>query len=530
MRLVAAQFLGGTAEWAAVIALLVYAFERGGARATGLTSLATFAAPLLAAPLIAIAGAAHPLQTIRRAGLGLCAVFSASAAIAASADVGLAIVVVLGVIALGGLTVLAATGSSLVPAAVHTPRELVVANLWLGHCSAVCVLIGPLFASVLLAVGTPASTLLGCAALFVAALLLSSIDAGPPAHESTVHPAREALDAARSLLRRPGGPGLLTVSFARHALVGALDVLMVVIAFEAIDIGGTGAALLNAAFGAGAVLSVLVATLVLRGTRLAPAIVAATASIAVLCGVLAGALEVVPAFAIIAVLGLAAALVNTLSRMMLQRCADPRSLGQVFSLLALTDGVALIVGSLVAQVTLAVADVEAALVAVGTLLGLLSLGSVRSVWLADANADVPVAPMSLLRHTAVFRSLPPFELETLARSAVYLEVHRGDVVIRQGDIGDRFYVVSTGDFVVEMSGRHIRTVTRGGDFGEVALLADVPRTATVTATSAGVLLCIDRPTFLTAVTGSDTSREAAWGAVRTMDLDTPIPDLDRRSD
>jgi hypothetical protein len=527
---VGAQFLGGTAEWAAVIALLVYAFERGGARATGLTSLATFVAPLLAAPIIAVAGAAHRLQVIRRTGLAMCAVFCLCAGLAAMADMPLVVVVACGVVALGGLTVLAATGSSLVPAAVHTPRELVVANLWLGHCSAVCVLIGPLFATAVLALGTPASTLLGCAGLMLAAFALTCIDPGPPAHPPTVHPVRGAVDAARSLVRRPGGPGLMAVSFARNALVGALDVLMVVVAFDAIDIGGTGAALLNAAFGAGAVCSVFAATLALRGTRLAPAIIGATASTAVLCAVLAGTLDVVPAFLIVAALGLAAALVNTLSRMMLQRCADPRSLGQVFSLLALTDGVALIAGSVVAQVVLAAADVEAALLAVGGLLGLLSVGSLRSVWRADASADVPVAPMSLLRHTSTFDALPPLELESLARSAVYLEVDRGSVVIRQGDVGDRYYVVSAGEFDVEMNGRHMRTARRGEAFGEVALLADVPRTATVTAATPGVLLSVDRVAFLTALTGSDTSRQAAWGVVRAMELDTPLPAVDRVPD
>lgn len=522
VRVVGAQFLGGTVEWAGTIALLVFAFERGGARATGLASLASFTAPLVTAPAIAVGCAAFPLARVRQAGLAVHALASVLAGVAMFADLPIPFVVVAAMLALGGLTVLAATGSSMIPAIVHTPRELVTANLWMGHAAAICVLTGPLFAAALMTVGSPALVMVGCAGLSSVALGLSVVDAGPPALRSAVHPVRETLESARTLARRPGAAGAVAVSFARHVLVGALDVLIVVIAFDAVDIGGAGAGLLSSAFGAGALLSLFVAGRVLRGERLAaPVVVALTAS-AGLCVVLAGALEVVPAFVILTVLGLSAAVVNTVSRMLVQRSADPRSLGQIFGLMALTDGVALLAGSLLAQVTLAVVDLRGALVAVGAVIGAIAAASVRSVRRTDDAAVVPVVQMSLLRHTPVFAPLPALELEPVARSATYHDVEAGEVVIRQGDHGDRFYVVVAGEFDVVMSGRHIRRAERTHTFGEVALLADVPRTATVTAATPGVLLAIDRVSFLTAVTGSDTSAQAAWGAVRAMDLDTSL--------
>lgn len=529
LRIVATQFLGGTVEWALVIALLVHSFERGGAKAAGLASLAAFTAPLAAAPLVAVACASHRLQAIRRLGLAACAVTSAAAGGAALVDLPLPLVVGAGMLAVGSLTVLAATGSSLVPAAVRTPRELVVANLWLGHCSAIGVLVGPLFASGLLALGSPSSALLGCAALAALAVVVSLLDAGPPAADVVVHPVRDTVDAARSLLRSPGGSGLIAVSFARHTLIGAFDVLTVVIAFDALDIGGAGAGLLNAAFGAGAVLSLVATSLALRATRLAVPILVALVGSALLCVLLAAVMAFVPAVVILGVIGVAAASVNTLSRLLLQRSVDPRSLGQVFGFVALVDGVALLVGSTVAQVVLAVSDITGALVAVGGLLALVSAVSGRSVWRADA-ADVPVVQMSLLRPTPVFAPLPAIDLESLARASTFVDVAPDEVVIRQGDSGDRFYVVADGAFDVVMSERHIRTARRGDTFGEVALLADVPRTATVIATQPGVLLSIERVDFLTALTGSDTSRQAAWGVVRGMELDpgiagrAPVPD------
>lgn len=86
--------------------------------------------------------------------------------------------------------------------------------------------------------------------------------------------------------------------------------------------------------------------------------------------------------------------------------------------------------------------------------------------------------------------------------------------------------MADGAFDVVMSGRLMRVANRGDCFGEVALLAAVPRTATVSANGVGTLLAVDRVAFLTAVTGADTSLAAAWGVVRAMELDTDVPTHD----
>jgi CRP-like cAMP-binding protein len=125
--------------------------------------------------------------------------------------------------------------------------------------------------------------------------------------------------------------------------------------------------------------------------------------------------------------------------------------------------------------------------------------------------------MSLLHNLPVFHPLPVAPLEMVARASTEIEVGRGETVIREGDHGDRFYAVADGSFDVTIAGRDIVTIGAGGSFGEIALLADVPRTATVTATSRGALLALERDDFLLAVTGHADSRQAAWGAVGAMD-------------
>ncbi len=141
-------------------------------------------------------------------------------------------------------------------------------------------------------------------------------------------------------------------------------------------------------------------------------------------------------------------------------------------------------------------------------------------WPID-GANVPVVEMSLLRRLPIFAQLPSMSLEAVARSASPVVVPAGAVVITQGERGDVFYAVVDGTFEVEESGTHIRTVERLGSFGEVALLSDVPRTGTVTASSDGTLLAIDRVDLLIAVTRTDLSRQAAWNVVRSL-----MPDVD----
>ena len=172
---------------------------------------------------------------------------------------------------------------------------------------------------------------------------------------------------------------------------------------------------------------------------------------------------------------------------------------------------------------IAVGDVHLALYGVAGLLAFLLLCTGRAVLRADAGADVPVVEMSLLRRLPMFAPLSPIPLEAVARSADHVQVGAGETVVRQGDPGDRFYAVVHGDFDIVMSGEHIRVASRGDFFGEVALLADVVRTATVTARGDGELVAVDRVPFLVAVTGSDTSRAAAWGVVRSLRLDTKLP-------
>jgi CRP-like cAMP-binding protein len=132
----------------------------------------------------------------------------------------------------------------------------------------------------------------------------------------------------------------------------------------------------------------------------------------------------------------------------------------------------------------------------------------------DAVGVARPRELALLRAQPIFAPLGPAALEQLAANLVPVHVHTGSVVIRQGERGDHFYIVVDGRLAVDVDGRPVRELGPGASFGEIALLRDVPRTASVRAIEAGELLALERRAFLEAVTGQPASASAAEQVVR----------------
>jgi MFS family permease len=453
-----------------------------------------------------------------------------AAAISASVEGPVAVVVGGCAIASAAFTFLGPTSAVLLPTIVRSARELTIANVWLNSCESVSTLCGSAMATALLALRGPALVLAVCAGFNLLSTMISAPRRGgvgvTPA--AVVHEAestgaiRLVARSIRALRDRPGATGVLAVAGGQYVLVGSLDLIVVVLAKHELKLGESGPGLLATSFGIGAFVSGLVSTFLVRRRRLAPLLISALGAVAAISFVLGFAPALATALVLLALAGFSRSLLDLTSRMLLQRATPPHAAASIFAAIELFAGVGMLCGSVIAQVLIAVGGVNVALVGIGIFFAALLLLTLRSLRVADDSADIPVVAISLLRMIPTFAPLPPLAIETVARAAIEIPIEAGQVVISEGEAGDQFYAVADGSYDVAVGGRHVRTVERGEGFGEIALLATVPRTATVTANRAGSLLAINREPFLAAVTGFESSGRAAWNTIRALDVDLDV--------
>jgi hypothetical protein len=395
----------------------------------------------------------------------------------------------------------------LMPALARTPDELTAANVASGWIESVSVLGAPALAGLLLGVGGAGTVFAVMAGAVLASALLVAPVAGPPAPGGGDVVA-DTVDGMRTVARDPGPRALVWLLGIEALAIGALDVLYVVLAVGVLDDDGSYAGYLNAAFGAGGVVGIAATVALVGRSRLAPPLLLSLGLWSVALGLVAAAPSFAVGFLLLAVAGIGRTLLDVAGRTLLQRIARPDALARVFGLLEGVSMVGLAVGSLAASAFVALVGGRGAFVCLAVLLPVSAVVVLRSLLAADATA-LPVVELARLRALPIFSPLGAPALEALARSIVPVEAQAGERVIAEGDPGDRFYVVADGELDVSAKGEHLSTLARGECFGEIALLRNVPRTATVTARSAVRLDVLDRAVFLAAVTGCSPSASAA---------------------
>jgi predicted MFS family arabinose efflux permease len=527
VRAVLALFNSTVSEWALWIGALVYAHDHGGASAAGIVSIALVLPAACVAPLAGsmadgprpnrLLGIVYGVQT-------LCLIAAAGAAFR---DAPLVVVVVPIAATTALVTFIRPSYSVAIPGLVTAPEQLTAANVLIGYFENAAILVGPLLAAALLEFGSPALVLAACAALLVASTLcsipLTKLD--PPTSfmlQGSSHAAssrRVSMSTVRRLAARPGAIALLLVIAGQYVLVGGLDLLYVVLATDQLHLAASGPGMLSAAFGVGAITGGAASTLFVARRRLAPVMIGSMLAVVAALVVLGVNAVLVAALLLLPVMGIGRTVLDVTGRMLLQRAAPQDALASVFATLEAMALIGTAIGSLLVQFLIAVSGVRAALLGLGCLLGVLLLATLRRLRHVDEIADAPVVAIRLLKSAAIFASLPPVEIEGVARAGDIEHVAAGSTIITTGEIGDRYYVIAGGTVDVFMEGRFVRTMGRAEGFGEIALLADAPRTATVVAATDVDIFAIGHVAFLTAVTGHDSSRHAAWGVARSYGID-----------
>ena len=347
----------------------------------------------------------------------------------------------------------------------------------------------------------------------LAALVVAPVQGPPPAAEPRP-PLEEALAGFRLLGREPAARTLVGILSAQFVAIGALDVLYVVLAISVLDLGGSGAGYLNAAFGAGGVAGIAVTVALIGRRRLMPALVLGVVVWGAAFALLGAWPTTLSALLLLAAAGAGRSLLDVAGRTILQRTAPGDVLSRVFGVLEGLSMAGLALGSLLTPALVGLFGARWAIVGIGALLPLAVLLASRQLLEIDRRAPVPVVEIALLRSLPLFSPLGAPALEGLARGLVELQAPAGTAVIREGEPGDRFYVVADGELEVSAAGRELRTIGRGDGFGEIALLENVPRTATVTARTDSRLYALDKPSFLASVSSHPRAAGEAERLVR----------------
>jgi MFS family permease len=489
------------AEWAHFVALGVYAYDAGGATGVGVAGLVRLLPAAIVAPFAASLG-----DRFRRERFLFAMALTGAAALAGSAAAAFAGSEVL-VFALAAVVGLSATLTrpalqALLPSLARTPEELIAANGATSTIESLGTLAGPVVAGVLVAVSDVwvVFALAGAVLLVGAALLARVRVEGRVELVSTQERrARRMLVAGfRAIASAPRTRLLIGLVVAQTFVRGCLNVLIVVAAFQVLDGGAAEVGYLTAAIGVGGLVGGLGA-MALEGRRLAVVFGLALVFWGAPLVLLAPQPGFVGAVVLLAVVGAANSVEDVAVFTLIQRLVPDDVLTRVLGVLwGLAMG-AVALGSIAAPGIVEVLGPSVAFAVVGAILPLLAILTYRRLVEID-RAVAPAAELDLVKGVPMFAPLSIAAKERVASSLVPLSVAAGDTVIRAGEVGDRFYVVGAGALVVDAPGRRV-DAGPGDYFGEIALLWDIPRTATVTATADSIVYALERDDFLAVVTG-----------------------------
>jgi MFS family permease len=521
------SFLGAwTAEWAFTVGLGIVAYRDGGATAVGLVGLLRMVPSAIVAPLLS------PLadKGRRERVLILVSVMRGVATAAAAVVVGVGgstqIVYVLAVLSTIAATLYRPAHSALLPSLCHTGYELASANVVRGLLDATATLMGPLVAALLLELaGVTVVFAVAAGASLWAAFLLLRLEYDAPPRPPAPREGNLIGSAVEGIRVVSGNRDLVLImglAAAQSFTRGALTVLTVVLSIELLGTGESGVGLLTAAIGAGAVMGAVASSLLVGTRRLGAWFAIGVALWGVPVTLIGVFPQQVAASSLLACVGVGNSLIDLAGFTLLARLAADEVLGRVFGVLESLVALSIGVGALVASLVVDGAGVRPALVIVGLLCPVLAVASWHRLRGMDQSIGVRDDDIDLLHTVAMLNVLPLPAIEQLARGLEPVDVAVGQVVFRQGDVGDHYFVIESGEAEVIGDGQLVATLGPGLGFGEIALLRRVRRTATVRATTELRLKALRADRFLPVVLGyTPSAREAGTVVESMLDRFTP---------
>ena len=496
-------------EWGGELALFVFAFQIGGAPAVGLAALALQLPAAIIAPFGSVLADRFDRRRLLLLVMLLLALLSAAAGTAMLLQAPSWLALLLACLAGWMLTLVRPTYSALLPWLARSPQELTTSYAAMGLIESTCIFLGPLLAGIVFAFATARSISgPGLAFMVFAVLTLGGAAAVWSTHEANEATTDEPVEEFRAadlwagfgyVLHDDRRRLLVVLAGSGMLMLGVVDTIIIVLAIDILHTGDAGVGFLNAALGIGSMVGASIAMVAGQRARLFPTMRAGLIATGMPLAAIAAA--PVAAAPMLAISGAGMQLTDVCARTMLQRVVPDDKLGRVFGVLESMYVGLEGIGAFMASLLVVWVGPRGGLLLASLLLpvaGFLLRNRLASL---DVGVRIPAEEMARLRATDLFAPLPPQALERVARDLVPLDVPAGGVVIREGEPGSRFYVLTEGQALVTRDGETIAERGPGDYFGEVALLLDQPRNATVTAVSDLRVFVLERDEFLRVLTG-----------------------------
>jgi MFS family permease len=504
-----------------MVALSVWAFDHDGATAVGYLGLARLLPGAIALPFGAWAADRFSRRRVVTVVFVAISVTQAAIAIALATHVHAVAVYVLVAVGSVAATPYRSAQLALAPLVARTPGELVAMNVTAGTLEGAATFVGPALAALLLMTADPSFVVLaaaiaaaiGCIAV---AGIRVAIDPSKAVRRRRDRPL-EALLGGLIELRNNVDAAVVVVCFIAQLMVrGFLTVLLVSVSFDLLGLGNSGVGWLAAAIGIGGIAGGFYAVGLTRRRRLGRPLAFAL----VLWGLPIALIGLVPStpvvLAALFTVGVGNAVLDVSGFTLIQRLGADRSLGRVFGVL-FTFGIAMGgIGALTAPLLVSALGLRPVLILVGAVLPVLALTLLPRFRTIDLHSESPPELLTLCFNISLFAPLPATTVEKIAARCSVAELPAGSVIVREGDHGDHFYAIVRGQVEVRRGAVAQRTLGPGDHFGEIALLRDVNRTATVIALTDVRLAILGTADFLDALASSDDAYGIAWRMTTAM--------------
>ena len=528
-------------DWAFSVAISVYAYNNGGATALGIISVVRYLVMAVLAPLLATLADRFDRRLVMFGADAVRVVLVFASAAIVEFDGPELPVYALSVLTGIAVMVFRPAQAAILPSLAQDPSELTAANVVSSTINSIGFFVGPAVGGLLLAVADIGAVFAFNALTFVWSAIMvlgvrpvtRSAD-GTETSDTPETPDGNAEESGSSAaaggMFAGVGDGYRVILGNRHlrlivalyvaqtVVAGCSAVYEVAIALDLLGLEDSGVGVLNAALGVGGLIGGAVALVLSQRGRLSRDFGIGVVLWAAPLLLIVAVPSLPSALLAMMLIGLGNSLVDVNAETIVQRLVPDEVLGRVFGALdsAAIGGMAL--GAGIMPLLIVTVGLSTGLLIVAVSVTALVLVSVRGLQRVDRIALAPDG-LETLRAVPMLSVLPDHAIERLARMSVRMTLPAGHMVFEQGDEGDRFYVIESGEVEVSKVGEPVARLGAMGSFGEIALLRDVPRTASVLTLTEVVVRAIDRRHFLAAVTGhADASEQAELVVVRYMDI------------